>query len=90
MMVGCPEEVYDDIHPKAKENEQELEQMGELLDEHIDWEKAQEIKGKKGGAGKTPTYTKEQLGKIRDEIKENMMCLAQSAGAGNVLVRLKG
>ena len=35
------EEVYDEIHKKAEENE-ELEQMGELLDEHVDWEKAQE------------------------------------------------
>ena len=81
------EEVYDDIYQKAKENGQKfLEQMGELLDEHIDWEKApKKSKGKKGGAGSTrPTYTKEQLGKIRDEIKENMMSAAQAAGAGNV------
>ena len=41
MMVGS-EEVYDEIPKKAEENGKKfLEQMGELLDEHIDWEKSQ-------------------------------------------------
>ncbi len=84
------EEVYDEIHKKAEENGKKfLEQMGELLDEHIDWEKSpKEGKGKskkgKGKGNNRPTYTKEELGKIRDEIKENMISAAQAAGAGNV------
>ena len=86
------EEVYDDIFEKY--DEQELEALGELLDEHVDWEKDGQASGegkdgkeenKKGKEGKSrPSYSKEELRKIRDEIKENMMTAAQSAGAGNV------
>ena len=78
------EEVYDDIHKKY--DKEELEALGELLDEHVDWEKEQPGKGKKGKGkgGNRPTYTKDQLKKIRDEIKENMISAAQAAGAGNV------
>ena len=83
------EEVYDEIHKKAEENGKKfLEQLGELLDEHVDWEKAPKgqkgSKGKGNGKGQRPTYTKEELGKIRDEIKENMISAAQAAGAGNI------
>ena len=68
------EEVYDEIHKKAEENGKKfLEQLGELLDEHVDWEKASKgqkgSKGKGKGKGQRPTYTKEELGKIRDEIQ---------------------
>jgi hypothetical protein len=53
------EEVYDDIHKKY--DKEELEALGELLDEHVDWEKPQPGKGKKGkgkgGKGQRPTYT---------------------------------
>ena len=77
------EEVYDAIHKKY--DQEELEKLGQLLDEHVDWEKPQKGNKKKGkGKGNRPTYTKEQLKKIRDEIKENMMSAAQAAGAGNV------
>jgi len=80
------EEVYDDIHKKY--DEEELKELGELLDQHVDWEKPQQPGGQsKKGQGKgssRPSYTKEELGKIRDEIKENMMSAAQAAGAGNV------
>ncbi len=78
------EEVYDDIHKKY--DEEELERLGQLLDEHVDWEKPQPGQGKKaeGKGGNRPTYTKDELKKIRDEIKENMMSAAQAAGAGNV------
>ena len=78
------EEVYDDIFKKY--DKEELERLGELLDQHVDWEKPQSGKGKKGQGknGNRPTYTKDQLKKIRDEIKENMISAAQAAGAGNV------
>ena len=38
------------------------------------------------GEGKSgrPSYSKDELEKIKDEIKENMMSAAQAAGAGNV------
>ena len=82
------EEVYDDIYKKY--DEEELKQLGQLLDEHIDWDKdsqdnqkAPSKKGKKKGEGQ-PSYSKEELKKIRDEIKESMMGAAQAAGAGKV------
>ena len=80
--------VYDDIYKKAEENGKKfLEQMGELLDEHIDWEsKPSKPKTGKGGSkpDQRPSYTKEEMKKIRDQIKENMISSAQSAGAGNI------
>ena len=80
------EAVYDDIYKKY--DDETLKQLGKLLDEHIDWEKG---KGQ-GPAGKTkkkngksqPTYSKEELRKIRDEMKEAMISSAQAAGVGNV------
>lgn len=83
------EEVYDDLFKKTKE---ELEKLGELLDEHIDWEGDDEDgegDGNKEGKGKRPRYSKEELRKIRDEIKEGMISAAQSAGAGNVPGEIK-
>jgi predicted metal-dependent peptidase len=82
------EEVYDDIFEKY--DQEQLEQLGELLDEHIDWEgdgnegdgNSKEGKGG-GGENKRPSYSKDELKKIRDEIKESMINAAQSAGAGN-------
>ena len=79
------EAVYDDIFEKY--DQEQLDALGELLDEHIDWE-GQEGEGKgpgvktKGKNGK-PSYSKDELKKIRDEIKENMLSAAQAAGAGN-------
>lgn len=79
------EEVYDDIYEQAKKNGEELlEQLGELLDDHIDWEgdgkDGQDGQGKKKGP---PKYTKEELKQIKEEIKDGMMQASQSAGAGN-------
>ena len=85
------EEVYDDIFEKY--DEEELKALGQLLDEHIDWEKdADEGEGnnapgagdKEGEGEGRPTYSKDELKKIRDEIKESMITSAQSAGAGNL------
>jgi predicted metal-dependent peptidase len=67
------EQVYDEIYEGM--DEEELSALGQLLDEHIDWEKD----GKDG----RPQYSKEDLKKIRDEIKEAMIAAAQAAGAGN-------
>lgn len=92
------EAVYDDIFEKY--DQQQLEALGELLDEHIDWEDEDGDKGDSQSQGadeegdtdsngnkvskKRPTYSKEDLRQIRDEIKENMISASQSAGAGNV------
>lgn len=67
------EQIYDEIY--NDEDEKSLEALGQLLDEHIDWEK--------DGKGNRPKYSKEELKQIRDEIKEQMMAAAQAAGAGN-------
>jgi predicted metal-dependent peptidase len=67
------EEVYDKIFDEM--DEEELNQLGQLLDDHIDW-------GDKDGTGK-PSYSKEELKQIRDEIREATMQAAQAAGAGN-------
>jgi len=85
------EAVYDDIF--GKYDEEQLKQLGELLDEHLDWGD-NEGEGDSGSEGedsngnkiskKRPKYSKEDLRKIRDEIKENMISAAQTAGAGNV------
>jgi len=82
------EAVYDDIFEKY--DQEQLEQLGKLLDEHVDWDKDNQGSGQskskdgKDGKGKAPSYSKEELRKIRDEIKENMISAAQAAGAGNI------
>jgi len=81
------EEVYDEIF--SKYDEEELKQLGQLLDEHIDWDKDGDDQSNGGGKkqkkqGDKPSYSKEELRKIRDEIKESMISSAQSTGAGNL------
>jgi predicted metal-dependent peptidase len=83
------EEVYDDL--KDKYDEDQLKALGELLDEHLDWgegegsSEGEDTKDANGNSvsSKKPKYTKDDLKKIKDEIKENMISAAQSAGAGN-------
>jgi len=85
------EEVYDDIYEQAKKNGQDfLDQLGEMLDEHLDNEdsdkegagETQDANGNKVSKNK-PKYSKEEMKKIKDEIKESMISAAQAAGAGN-------
>lgn len=74
------EAVYDELFDEAEKNGREyVEALGEMLDEHIDWEKENEEREGKG----LPKYTKEEMDQIKDEIKESMLQAAQSAGAGN-------
>jgi len=73
------EEVYDKIFDEM--DEQELDALGQLLDDHIDWGD-KDGKDGKDGQGK-PSYTKDELKQIRDEIREATMQAAQAAGAGN-------
>jgi predicted metal-dependent peptidase len=73
------EEIYDIIFEKY--DLKQLQQLGELLDQHLDPDKEN---GEDGSKGKRKKYTKEELRKIRDEMKEAMISAAQSAGAGNL------
>jgi predicted metal-dependent peptidase len=68
------EEIYDDIYEQM--DDEELAALGQLLDEHLD----------PSGEGKDgqPQYSKDELKKIRDEMREAVMQAAQAAGAGNV------
>ena len=86
------EAVYDDLFKQQEEKGEEyLKQLGEMLDEHVDWgDEDGDGKGDSGsedgseGKSGRPSYSKDELAKIKDEIKENMMSAAQAAGAGNV------
>lgn len=69
------EQIYDEIYESM--DEEQLNQLGQLLDQHIDWE------SDSNGSGR-PQYTKDELKKIRDEIREATVAAAQAAGAGNV------
>ena len=85
------EEVYDELFKEAEKNGKEfLEQLGELLDEHLDWEgDSQDGKDGKNKKKGPPKYSKEELRKIKEEIKEGMMSAAQAAGAGNLPGEIK-
>ena len=93
------EDIYDKLFEEAKERGKELQELldeldkeGEMLDEHLDdangdgeSEEGEEEKDSNGNnvSKKRPKYSKEELKKIKDEIKEGMMTAAQAAGAGN-------
>jgi len=77
------EQVYDDIYEKM--DEQELEALGNLLDEHVehvDWGDG-DGNGQDGDGNGRPRYSKEELKQIRDEIREATIQAANAAGAGN-------
>ena len=81
------EEVYDELMKNAKKIN--IDDLGDLLDEHLDWGEEEGDEGEGGGSGdkpgkgKRPVYSKEEMQKIRDEIKEAMIQASQAAGAGN-------
>jgi predicted metal-dependent peptidase len=84
------EEIYDELYEQAEKISMEdlLEQLGDVLDEHLEVEgdgtPGQEGKdGDKEGKGK-PKISKEEAQRIKDEIKEAMIQSAQAAGAGKV------
>jgi predicted metal-dependent peptidase len=77
------EEIYDDLYEKAEKipMDQLLKQLGELLDEHLK-EDGNGGAGDKDGKGNKPGISKEDLQRIRDEVKEAMIQSAAAAGAG--------
>jgi hypothetical protein len=82
------EEIYDDIYSKATKIN--INDLGELLDEHLDGDGDGGGDGDddgnqdKDGKGKRPKLTEEEKKQIRDEIKEAMVASSQAAGAGKV------
>jgi predicted metal-dependent peptidase len=76
------EEIYDELYDKAQKipMDQLLKELGDLLDEHIK-EGDGAGDGDKDGKGK-PTISKEDLQKIKDEIKQAMIQSSAAAGAG--------
>ena len=84
------EEIYDELYEKAEKISmpQLMQQLGDLLDEHINEDgnspgAGGEEEGDKGKGGR-PTISKEDAQRIRDEIKEAMVQSASAAGAGKV------
>jgi predicted metal-dependent peptidase len=76
------EQIYDELEEKAVKIN--LNELGELLDEHLDGEGDDDGEGDgKDGNGR-PKLTAEEKKKIRDEIKEAMVAAAQAAGAGRI------
>lgn len=85
------EEIYDDIMKDAEEISMEdlLKGLGEQLDEHLkegdgDGNGSGGEGDKEGKGAGRPTISKDELQKIRDEIKEAMIQSAAAAGAGKV------
>ena len=81
------EEIYDQLYEKAEKISMEelLDQLGDTLDDHINQDGNQSKDGKDKGddkKGKKPTISKEEMQKIKDEIKEAMIQSAAAAGAG--------
>ena len=80
------EEIYDELYDKAEKipMDQLLKQLGDVLDEHLKEGDGQGGEGDKEGKGGRPQLSKEEMQKIRDEIKEAMIQSAAAAGAGKV------
>jgi predicted metal-dependent peptidase len=79
------EEIYDELYEKA--DKIKIEDLGELLDEHLDGEEGDEDgDGEEGDDGRPrrPRLSAEERKQIRDEIKEAVVAAAQAAGAGKV------
>ena len=78
------EEIYDDLYEKAEKISlpELLKQLGDVLDEHLKEQGAGEGDDDKDGKGGRPRISKEELERIRNEVKEAMIQSAAAAGAG--------
>ncbi len=79
------EEIYDMLYEQAEKipMSQLLQQLGDLLDEHIkEGGPGEEGQDTKDGKGKVPVLSKEEADQIRQEIKEAMIQSSAAAGAG--------
>ena len=79
------EEVYDELYENAEKID--IDQLGEMLDEHFEWGEGPASDGEGNddgkGKGKGQALSESEKQKIKDEIKEAVMAAAQAAGAGN-------
>jgi predicted metal-dependent peptidase len=77
------EEIYDELYERAEKipMDELLKQLGDLLDEHLKEEEGPGS-GKEGNKDGRPTISKEDLQKIKDEVKQAMIQSAAAAGAG--------
>ena len=80
------EEIYDELFENAEKID--IDQLGELLDEHFQWGEGpgnSNDDNKDGSTkGESKALSEEAKQAIKDEIKEAVLAAAQSAGAGNV------
>ena len=79
------EEVYDELYENAEKID--IDQLGEMLDEHFEWGEGPASDGEGNddgkGKGKGQALSESEKQKIKDEIKEAVMAAAKAAGAGN-------
>lgn len=70
------EEVYDIL---KEHNDDMLDQLGDMLDQHIDWELPDDTSEMRTANGQ-PVYTAEELRQIRSEVTEAIMAAATAVG----------
>ena len=79
------EEIYEELLTKA---EAQIKEMGELLDEHVDWNDVstgkQDESNSSSPTSGPPVLSKDEMDSIKDDVKENMISAAQTTGAGNI------
>lgn len=76
------EQIYDELYKKAEKIN--FDQLGEMLDDHLDSEGDGDGDDSDDSGKGRPRYTEAEKKQIRDEIKEAMIAAAQSAGAGKI------
>ena len=77
------EEIYDQLveeHGDPDENmEQMLSELGDLLDEHLE----EAMAGESEDEDSKPVMTREEIDKVREELKQAMIQAYQASGAGS-------
>ena len=74
------EQIYDIL---KEENDENLENSGELVDQHIDWTEQPTDGDGSNGSGR-PVYSEAEWREISDTMREAVLAAAQAVGAGNV------
>ena len=73
------EQIYDIL---KEENDENLENSGELVDQHIDWTEQPTDGDGSNGSGR-PVYSEAEWREISDTMREAVLAAAQAVGAGN-------
>jgi predicted metal-dependent peptidase len=84
------EDVYDDLFKQAEKNGQDfLDQLGEMLDEHLDLDgDSDKADDKDGKSSSRPKYSKDELDQIRDEILESVLIASQQGNLPGEIARI--